>query len=128
MKSDTALGAALGAALAGASVMGNLWRGDTSSISVFPDLLSLLFVPGSLFIVLRRKKRAGVGKDALHQSGRRIATIAAALFAVVLAAFATVHLSNPSPYLIAGGLAGTFVVTCIVGYASVAVMLRGKAG
>lgn len=124
MKSDAVLGAVLGALLAVVSVAGNVWRGDSHLVSVFPDLLSLLIAPAFLFIFLRRRHRAGMGKGVLQRSGRIIVTISAALFAVLLAAFATLRFSDPSAYLIASILAGTFVVTCIVGYSSVEVSAR----
>jgi|GEM_PF-2841716 hypothetical protein len=124
MKSDAILGTVLGALLTGMSVVGNVGRGDSHLVSVFPDLLSLLIAPVVLFILLRRRHRAGTGRDLLQRSGRIIVTISAVWFAVLLAVFAAFWFSDPSAYLIMINLAGTFVVTCIVGYLSVAVSAR----
>ena len=122
MKSDAVLGAVLGALLAGVSVAGNVWRGDPHL--AFTDVNSLLIVPAFLFIVLRRRQRAGMGRDALKRSGRIIVTISAALFAVLLAAFATFWFSDPWANMIAMTLAATFASNCIIGYTSVEVSAR----
>ena len=124
MKSNVILGTVLGILLTGMSVVGNIGRGDSHLVSVFPDLLSLLIAPIVLFIILRQKHRAGTGRDLLQRSGRIIVTISAVWFAALLTVFAAFWFSDPSAYLIIINLVGVFVVTCIVGYFSVAVSAR----
>ena len=124
MKSDAMLGTTLGILLSGVSVVGNIGRGDSHLVSVFPNLLNLLIVPVVLFIILRLKHRAGTGRDLLHRSGRIIVTISAVWFAVLLTVFAAFWFSDPSAYLIIFTLIGAFVITCIAGYLLVAVYAR----
>jgi hypothetical protein len=111
--------------------MGNLAR-ERGTVSVFPDLLTLLTLPAVLYPVLRQRARRepGLGVSALRWAGMRIVVPAAVLFAASLVVQGFFRFSSPRPLLLVVGFLGALVATLVAGLlvtlASVFLITRSK--
>ena len=116
MGRETRLGIGMGAVIAASSVFGNLVRGDRHILSLFPDLVTLVAVTALLFLGLQANRhRVRSGTDQ-RQSGLRTTVVAAAVAAVLLAAFAMLWLPNAKLLHGCVVLGGAFASIAVVGY------------
>jgi len=115
VRSDVAIGIAVGGFLGAVMVFGNIQRADPHLVSTYPDLLSAALAPMLIYSVLRRR-RAGSDRSDILRVGATISVAAAVIFSVVVAVFAWAWLPGPSFALTAFAAAGSFLLTIGFGY------------
>jgi hypothetical protein len=123
------VGFLLGMLLGALAWLGNLQRVDTFTASAFPDLLTALAVPISLYLALRQWDRRHPQQDvrALRRAGWGMVHAQAPVFALCIAVL-TAERPSSDASLIAGAFITALVTTAGIGYVSVEVWARLMAG
>jgi hypothetical protein len=123
------VGFLLGMLLGALAWLGNLQRVDTFTASAFPDLLTALAVPISLYLALRQWDRRHPQQDvrALRRAGWAMVHAQAPVFALCIAVL-TAERPSSDASLIAGAFITALVMTAGIGYVSVEVWARLMAG
>jgi len=124
MKPRTA-GFLLGLLLAALAWLGNLQRVDTFTVSAYPDLLTALAVPITLYLALRQWDRRHPDQDVRHlrRAGWGMVHAQAAVFAICIAIFTAERVSQ-EPSEIATAFMTALITTAGIGYVSVEVWAR----
>ena len=115
MRRDAAFGISVGLLCAAVSIIGNVLRGDRHTLSLAPDLLSLLAITALLFIGLEAQCRRLPDRTEQRRAGMRTALIVALVFAASLAAFTGIWIPTRDVPLTVAALASTFAVSMALG-------------
>jgi hypothetical protein len=115
----------LGLLLGALAWLGNLQRVDTFTVSMFPDVLTVLAVPITLYLALRQWDRRHPDQDLRHlrRAGWGMVHAQAPVFAICIAIF-TAERPSSDASLIAAGFMTALITTAGIGYVSVEVWAR----
>jgi hypothetical protein len=115
----------LGLLLGALAWLGNLQRVDTFTVLAFPDLLTALAVPITLYLALRQWDRRHPDQDVrrLRRAGWGMVHAQAAVFALCIAILTAERLSADTS-LVAAGFMTALITTAGIGYVSVEVWAR----
>jgi hypothetical protein len=119
------VGFLLGVLLGALAWLGNLQRVDTFTASAFPDLLTALAVPISLYLALRQWDRRHPDQDLsrLRRAGWGMVHAQAAVFALCIAIL-TAERPSTDASLVTAGFMTALIMTAGIGYVSVEVWAR----
>ncbi len=97
MTSNRTIGVVLGSLVCAVVIAGNVSRADRHSMSVYPDLVSMAIAPTVVFVLARRRRLRGESPEAVSEFGRRVGTIAGAVFATGIGLF-TISWFHAAPW------------------------------
>jgi len=121
VKKANILGLALGVMVSAVCFLGNALSGDAHTLSVFPDILTLLIVPVFVYGSLKwSHEHDRISGDALHQFGRRVGLVATFTFAVFFAFLAAFWFRHSSVWWTPAAFVGSGLPMLVVTLGSAA--------